>query len=136
MSSSLGDVHRSIDELATAMERGFGEIRAETHEHRAEAHEHRAEIRADMGLMKADMSSVKADMGSVKADMGSVKEDIGSVKADIGSVKADNTSGIGELEFKTKIEGVKSDLKRTKWQVRLLFGVVSSLFHSCIEIYI
>ena len=76
-------MYKSIGGLATATERGFGEIRAERHENR---------------------------------------------KADMGSVKADNN-----LELETKLERVKSDLKRTKWQVRLLFGVVSSLFHSCMR---
>ena len=103
-------MYKSIGGVETAIERGFGQIRAERHKGRAED---RAEVRTGIGL-------VEADIGLVKADIGLVKTEIGLVKAE-------------KLEVETKIEVLESDLKRTKWQVRLLFGVVSCLFHSCMR---
>ena len=50
-------------------------------------------------------------------------ENRAEARAGIGSVKDE------ELESNCKLEGVQSDLKRTKWQVRLLFGAVSFSFH-------
>ena len=40
-------------------------------------------------------------------------------RVDMGSVKRE------KLESNCKLDGVQSDLKRTKWQVRLLFGAAS-----------
>ncbi|RPB22650.1 hypothetical protein L211DRAFT_869145 [Terfezia boudieri ATCC MYA-4762] len=75
--------------------------------------------------------NLRKDLGDFKGDVyksiSEMERGFGEIRAkrhEHRAVNTDDHSEFGELGFETKIQDVKSDLKRTKWQVRLLFGVI------------
>ncbi|RPB22651.1 hypothetical protein L211DRAFT_884452 [Terfezia boudieri ATCC MYA-4762] len=95
----------------------------------------------DVGDLKGDFyksiselaTSMGRGFGEIRAER---HENRAENREDIGPVTANNNSGFEELQTETncKIEGIKNDLKGTKWQVRLLFGaVIFCLFKDYVE---
>ncbi|KAF8417827.1 hypothetical protein EV426DRAFT_621210 [Tirmania nivea] len=103
-----GVVHKSIGELARTLERDCGTIRTET--------------TTDIKDFKGDVhKSIRELARTMERDSWEIRTEI---REKIDSLKANGNSNVGELEINGKMEGLKSDLKRTKWKVRLLFGTV------------